>query len=155
MLWDPDMLHSKARFPIAVLLDPDVLQHKDPLPAAKLCSPSLEELKFVVKPIEMFEGTFPPPKLTNKPLIEPVTPKEPEIFTVFAAKSPPINGVPEPEAIYNLLLSLVAIEGPAPNPIAILFEEFPENKHPAFCPNAMLLDPVILHCKALVPIAVL
>jgi len=144
--------------------------------------PVLEELKFVVVPIETFEGTFPPPLLTNKPLIEPVTVnpdpditsepvitagpvngnagpppppfnakeavvaneavpksepvrdvavKEPEISTVFAAKSPFISGVPEPEAIYNLLLSSVNVEGPAANPIAILFEEFPEKKNPA------------------------
>jgi hypothetical protein len=49
----------------------------------------------------------------------------------FAAKSPFINGVPEPDAIYNLLLSSVKVEGPAPNPIAILFEELPEKLHPA------------------------
>jgi hypothetical protein len=77
------------------------------------------------------------------------------MFTVFAAKSPFINGVPEPDAIYNLLLSSVRVEGPAPNPIAILFEELPENKHPAFCPNAILFDPDVLQHKALYPIAVL
>ena len=66
------------------------------------------------------------------------------MFTVFAAKSPFISGVPEPDAIYNLLLSSVKVEGPAPNPIAILFEELPENKHPAFCPKAILLDPDVL-----------
>ena len=103
----------------------------------------------------MFEGTFPLPLLKNKPLIEPVTPKEPEISTVFAAKSPFINGVPEPEAMYNLLLSLVKVEGPAPNPIAMLFEELPENKHPACWPNAILLDPDVLQFKAARPIAVL
>jgi len=153
-----------------------VFLDKDPLPAAKLCVPVLEELKFVVAPIEMFVETFPPPVLISKLLIDPVTPKdpvicadpvngnaappalgayealnacvayeavpksepvrdvavkEPEISTVFAAKSPFISGVPEPEAIYSLLLSLVNVEGPAPNPIAILFEELPENKHPA------------------------
>jgi hypothetical protein len=51
-------------------------------------SPVAEELKFVVAPIEIFVETFPPPKLTNKPLmvpfeplveIEPVTPKDPVI----------------------------------------------------------------------------
>ena len=154
---------------------------KDPLPIAILFAPVAEELKFVDAPIEMFEETFPPPLLKNKPLmvpfepdveIEPVTPndpvikadpvkgnaappppltvignvvplplvnvivfedtdavtkafgvkdavvavpksepvndvavKDPEIFTVFKAKSPFINGVPEPEAMYNLLLS--------------------------------------------------
>ena len=221
-------------------------------PAAKFPTPVAEELKFVVEPIEIFEATFPPPKLTNKPLmvpfepdveIEPVTPndpvisadpvkgnaapppplpvltvignvvplplvnvivfedtdavtiafgvneaveakleltafktyeavtafdavpksepvkdvavKDPEIFTIFKAKSPFINGVPEPEAMYNLLLSSVRVEGPAANPIAILFEELPENKHPAFWPNAILLDPADEENKAPRPIAVL
>ena len=77
------------------------------------------------------------------------------MFTVFAAKSPFISGVPEPEAIYNLLLSFVNVEGPAPNPIAILFVELPEKKHPAFCPKAILLDPDVLERKAEFPIAVL
>jgi hypothetical protein len=63
--------------------------------------------------------------------------------------------VPEPEAMYNLLLSSVDVEGPAPNPIAILFEELPENKHPACWPNAMLFEPNVLLYKALHPIAVL
>jgi hypothetical protein len=77
------------------------------------------------------------------------------MFTVFAAKSPFINGVPEPDAIYNLLLSSVAVEGPEPNPIVMLFEELPEKKHPAFCPNAILWDPDVLLYKAQFPIAVL
>ena len=67
--------------------------------------PVFEELKCVVAPIEIFEETFPLPLLKNTPLIEPVVVKEPEISTVFAAKSPFISGVPEPDAIYNLLLS--------------------------------------------------
>jgi hypothetical protein len=138
-----------------VLDAPVVLVTKALFPAAKFCVPVAEELKFVVEPIEMFVETFPPPLLKNTPLIEPVTPKDPEIFTVFAAKSPFISGVPEPEAIYNLLLSSVVVEGPAPNPIAILFEELPENKHPAFCPNAILLDPTDDETKAYWPIAVL
>jgi len=54
------------------------------------------------------------------------------MFTVFAAKSPPINGVPELLAIYNLLLSWVAVEGPALTPITTLFEKFPIKVHPAF-----------------------
>jgi hypothetical protein len=54
------------------------------------------------------------------------------MFTVFAAKSPFINGTPEPEAIYNLSFSSVNVEGPASNPIVILFEELPDKKHPAF-----------------------
>jgi hypothetical protein len=74
---------------------------------------------------------------------------------LYTAKSPFINGVPEPEAMYNLLLSSVFEEGPDPNPIAILFEELPENKLPAFCPNAILFDPVVMFCKAKEPIAVL
>jgi hypothetical protein len=87
--------------------------------------------------------------------VNDVAVKDPEIFTVFAAKSPFISGVPEPEAIYNLLLSSVVVEGPAPNPIAMLFEELPENKHPACWPNAILLDPTVLQFKAARPIAAL
>ncbi len=87
--------------------------------------------------------------------VNDVAVKDPEISTVFAAKSPFISGVPEPEAIYNLLLSLVAVEGPAPNPIAMLFEELPENKHPALFPIAVLLHPVVLLNKAPAPKAVL
>ena len=45
-------------------------------------------------------------------------------------------------------------EGPAPNPIAILFEELPEKFNPALSPIAMLLDPVVQN-KAHCPIAVL
>ena len=37
--------------------------------------------------------------------VNDVAVKEPEMFTVFAVKSPFISGTPEPEAIYNLLLS--------------------------------------------------
>ena len=77
------------------------------------------------------------------------------MFTVFAAKSPFISGVPEPEAMYNLSLSSVLDAGPAPNPIATLFEELPEKKHPAFWPNAMLLHPIVLRYKAAHPIAML
>ena len=77
------------------------------------------------------------------------------MFTVFAAKSPFINGVPEPEAIYNLLLSWVNVEGPAPNPIAILFEELPEKFSPVNWPSAILLDPDIILLKVLSPIDVL
>jgi hypothetical protein len=46
--------------------------------------------------------------------------------------------------MYNLSFSSVNVEGPEPNPIAILFDELPENKHPAFCPKAILLDPDVL-----------
>ena len=67
----------------------------------------------------------------SKEPVKDVAVKEPEMFTVFAAKSPFISGVPEPEAIYSLSLSSVNVEGPAPNPIATLFEELPEKKHPA------------------------
>jgi hypothetical protein len=58
-----------------------VLFFKAVFPAAKLFSPILEELKFVVLPIEMFVSTFPPPLLKNTPLIEPVTPNDPFIVT--------------------------------------------------------------------------
>jgi hypothetical protein len=91
----------------------------------------------------------------KEPVIEPVTVKDPEMFTVFAAKSPFISGVPEPDAMYNLLLSSVFTEGPAPNPIAILFDELPEKLNPVFWPNAILLDPSLLVHKALNPIAIL
>jgi hypothetical protein len=87
--------------------------------------------------------------------VKDVAVKELEIFTVFAAKSPFISGVPEPEAIYNLLLSSVFEEGPAPNPIAMLFEELSIKLHPASCPNAILLDPDVLENKASNPIAIL
>ena len=87
--------------------------------------------------------------------VNAVAVKAPVMFTVFKAKSPFISGVPEPDAIYNLLLSSVNDEGPAANPIATLFEELPENKHPAFWPNAILFDPDVLLYKAKAPIAVL
>jgi len=86
VLLNPVVLEHKARYPIAVLLHPVVFLLKDPFPAEKLSVPVAEELKFVVAPIEMFEGTFPLPLLTNKPLIvpfeplveiEPVTPNDP------------------------------------------------------------------------------
>ncbi len=67
----------------------------------------------------------------NSEPVRDVAVKDPEMFTVFKAKSPFISGVPEPDAIYNLLLSSVNVEGPALNPIAILFEELPEKLHPA------------------------
>ena len=164
VLWDPVVLQRKALFPIAVLSHPIVFLNKARFPAAKLFVPVAEELKFVVQPIEMFVETFPPPVLKNKPLIvpfepdveiEPVTPKEPEISTVFAAKSPFISGVPEPDAIYSLSFSSVFVEGPEPNPIVILFEELPDKKHPACWPKAILWDPDVLLYKAERPIAVL
>jgi hypothetical protein len=163
-LLNPDVLEYKAEDPIAVLLAPVVILNKALFPAAKLCVPVAEELKFVVAPIEIFVETFPPPVLISKLLIvpfepdveiEPVTPKEPKISTVFTAKSPFINGVPEPEAIYNLSFSSVFVEGPDPNPIAILFEELPDKNFPEFCPNAILLDPIVLQHKVSYPIAIL
>ena len=48
------MLHNKALDPIATLFCPVEV-----------------ELKYVVEPIEMFVGWFPPPLLTNKLLIKP------------------------------------------------------------------------------------
>jgi hypothetical protein len=42
------------------------------------------------------------------------------------------------------LLSSVNVEGPAANPIAILFDELPDKNFPAFCPKAILLDPDVL-----------
>ena len=155
MLYAPVVLFCKALSPIAVLDAPVVLTSKAPDPIAVLFVPVAEELKFVVAPIEIFVETFPLPLLKNTPLIEPVVVKAPVMSTVFAAKSPFINGVPEPDAIYNLLLSSVVEEGPEPNPIAILFEELPEKLHPAFCPNAILFDPDVLVNKAFCPIAVL
>ena len=77
------------------------------------------------------------------------------IDTPLQAKSPFISGVPEPDAIYNLSLSSVFTEGPAPNPIAILFEELPEKKNPEDEPNDILFDPKVLRNKALCPIAML
>jgi len=121
----------------------------------------LEELRKYNCPVV----SVPDPNLTISPLNagdvgweninEPLIVCVPVISTVFAAKSPFISGVPEPEAIYNLLLSLVNVEGPAPNPIAILFEELPEKFNPAFWPKAILLDPDVILLKAQYPIAVL
>jgi len=117
VLWDPDVLVVKAPFPIAVLKFPTMLEHKDPLPAAKFPIPVAEELKFVVAPIEMFEGTFPPPKLTNKPLIvpfepdveiEPVTPKDP-VICAFPVKGKPFVAKLELKA-YEELIELDAKE---------------------------------------------
>jgi hypothetical protein len=79
VLYVPVVLEVKALRPIAVLKFPVVLLRKALFPAAKLFPPVAEELKFVVAPIEIFVETFPPPLLTNKPLIEPVTPKDPVI----------------------------------------------------------------------------
>ena len=90
---------------------PVVFIDKDPLPAAKFEIPVAEELKFVVEPIEIFEGTFPPPKLTNKPLmvpfeplveIEPVTPNDPVI------KALPVKGNAGVEGAYEALKAFVA-----------------------------------------------
>jgi len=103
VLWYPVVFAPKALHPIAVLLHPVVFKTKEanPIdalwhpvvlldkalpPAAKLSVPVAEELKFVVEPIEIFVETFPPPKLTNKPLIEPVTPNDPVI------KADPVYG---------------------------------------------------------------
>ena len=78
-----------------MLKHPVVLFCKALFPAAKLCTPVLEELKFVVEPIEIFEGMFPLPVLISKLLmvpfepdveIEPVTPREPVI------KAEPVYG---------------------------------------------------------------
>ena len=87
-----------------------------------------EDTDAVTKAFGVNEAVVAVPK--SEP-VKDVAVKEPEMFTVFKAKSPFISGVPEPEAIYNLLLSSVNVEGPDPTPIAILFEELPENKHPA------------------------
>ena len=88
----------------------------------------------------VFVPEVDPLNFTLVPFIEPVTPNDPEIFTVFAAKSPFISGTPEPEAMYNLLLSSVFTEGPAPNPIVTLFKELPEKKDPALYPIAVLFE---------------
>jgi len=53
------------------------------------------------------------------------------MFTVFAPKSPFISGTPEPEAMYNLLCSVVLLVGPALNPIATLCEEAAAKLYPA------------------------
>ena len=78
----------------------------------------------------------------NEPVIIPSTFNDPEIVTVLVEKSPPIKGVPEPEAIYNLLLSTVVDAGPASFPIRILLDEFPSRKNPAKCPKTVLKLPV-------------
>ena len=97
MLLFPVVLFCKALNPIAVLLIPEVLLRKASLPIAVFPPPVAEELKFVVPPIDMFEGTLLPPVLKNKPLIvpfepdveiEPVTPREPVIIA-FPVKGNP------------------------------------------------------------------
>ena len=107
----PDVLARKALDPIAVLLVPVVFLHNARFPAAKLFVPVAEELKFVVAPIEIFEETFPLPKLKNKPLIvpfeplveiEPVTPKDPVI------KALPVKGNAGDEGAYDALKAFVA-----------------------------------------------
>ena len=91
---------------------PVVLLSKALFPAAKLSVPVAEELKFVVKPIEIFEGMFPPPKLTNKPLmvpfeplveIEPVTPNDP-VIKALPVKGNVVSGA------YEALTAFVANE---------------------------------------------
>ena len=119
-----------------------------PLKAYDAVEAKLELTAFkTYEAVEAFEAV---PK--SEP-VRDVAVKDPEMFTVFKAKSPFISGVPEPDAIYNLLLSSVFTEGPAPNPIAMLFEELPEKKSPAFCPNAILFDPEVLLNRAEFPIA--
>ena len=90
---------------------PVVFLHNAKFPAAKLFVPVTEELKFVDAPIEMFEKTFPLPKLTNKPLmvpfeplveIEPVTPKDPVI------SADPVKGNAGDEGAYDALKAFVA-----------------------------------------------
>ena len=97
MLFFPIVLLPKALNPIAVFPIPVVFLNKADSPIAVFPPPVAEELKFVVPPIEMFEETFPPPLLKNKPLIvpfepdveiEPVTPREPVIIA-FPVKGNP------------------------------------------------------------------
>ena len=94
----------KEHCPIAVLAFPVVFLLKEPDPAAKLYPPVLEELKFVVAPIEMFEETFPLPLLKNTPLIEPVTPNDPVIC------ADPVNGKAGEDGAYEALSACVAYE---------------------------------------------
>ena len=122
VLWNPVVLNRKAARPIAVLLFPVVLYCKALFPAAKLSAPVAEELKFVVAPIEMFVGTFPPPVLKNKPLIvpfepdveiEPVTPKDPVI------SADPVKGNAAPPPPLTVIGNVV----PLPLVNVIVFED--------------------------------
>ena len=61
-----------------------------------------EDTDAVTKAFGVDEAVVAVPK--SEP-VNDVAVKAPVISTVFAAKSPFISGVPEPEAIYNLLLS--------------------------------------------------
>jgi hypothetical protein len=106
-----------------VLLHPVVLQSKALFPAAKLLPPVAEELKFVVAPIEIFVETFPPPLLTNKPLIvpfeplveiEPVTPKDPVI------SADPVKGNAAPPLP---VLTVIGNVVPLPLVNVIVFED--------------------------------
>ena len=123
MLKFPTELVHKALSPIAVLLHPVVFLFKDPLPAAKLFVPVAEELKFVVAPIEIFVETFPPPLLTNKPLIvpfepdveiEPVTPNDPVI------SADPVKGN---DATTLPVLTVIGNVVPLPLVNVIVFED--------------------------------
>jgi hypothetical protein len=125
VLWHPVVLASKAPVPIAVLLHPVVLEHKARFPAAKLLPPVAEELKFVVAPIEIFVETFPPPLLTNKPLIvpfeplveiEPVTPNDP----VISADPVKGNAAPPPPLP---VLTVIGNVVPLPLVNVIVFED--------------------------------
>ena len=99
--------------------------HNARFPAAKLFVPVAEELKFVVEPLEMFEETFPPPLLKNKPLmvpfepdveIEPVTSNDPVI------KADPVKGKaapPPPLPVLTVIGNVV----PLPLVNVIVFED--------------------------------
>jgi hypothetical protein len=104
-------------------MHPVVLEHKALFPAAKLFPPVAEELKFVVAPIEIFVETFPPPLLTNKPLIvpfeplveiEPVTPKDPVI------SADPVKGNAAPPLP---VLTVIGNVVPLPLVNVIVFED--------------------------------
>ena len=154
-MFPPPVLISKL---LIVLFEPIVenepVTPKDPVIIADPVNGNVE-VAFNAKEEVVAYDAVPNSEPVIEPIIEPVTIKDPEMFIVFAAKSPFISGVPEPEAIYSLLLSSVFTEGPAPNPIATLFEELPEKKNPVFWPNAILLAPIVLQNKAFCPIAVL
>ena len=91
--------------------------------------PVLEELKFVVAPIEIFVGTFPPPVLISKLLIEPVTPNDPVIC------ADPVNGN---AGAYEALSACVAYEAVPKSEPVIPFDTVSEFSE-AFEPDTTTL----------------
>ena len=122
----PPVLISKLLIvPFEPLVEIEPVTPNDPVISADPVNGNVEIAFNAKEAVKAYDA------VPNKEPVKDVAVKEPEMFTVFAAKSPFISGVPEPEAIYNLLFSSINVEGPAKGPIAMLFEELPEKQIPA------------------------